>query len=57
MVHTGFDNTSIGGSMLTFIFAFIGIAALKDWAVIVAIFAGITTIVYNCVRIYKDLKK
>lgn len=57
MIHTNFDSPSIGGTIVTFVFAFIGISALKDWAVVVALVAGITTIIYNCIRIYKDLKK
>jgi len=51
-----YDGKSIGGSIATITFAFIGQLTLGEWATIMAIGAGLTTIAYNVIKVLKELK-
>ena len=51
------DSKSIGMCAATILIKLWADLALSQVGVVVAIFAGLTTIVYNLVRLYKELKK
>jgi hypothetical protein len=50
------DSKSIGMCVATIVIKVWADIALSDVGVVVAIVAGITTIVYNVVRLYKEIK-
>jgi hypothetical protein len=50
------DSKSIGMCVATILINIWADIALSDVGVVVAIVAGITTIVYNVVRLYKEIK-
>ncbi len=52
-----FDSKSILGCITSYYFAYIGIFSLNKLATIVAILVGISTLVYNYIKIKKELKK
>jgi hypothetical protein len=54
---TKMDSKSIGMCVATILIKLWADIALSEVGVVVAIFAGLTTIVYNIVRLYKELKK
>jgi len=51
------DSKSIGMCAATILIKLWADIALSEVGVVVAIFAGISTIVYNMVRLYKELKR
>ncbi len=51
-----YDGKSIGGTIATITFAFIGQLALNEWVSVIALLAGVTTIIYNLVKILKEVK-
>jgi len=50
------DSKSIGMCVATILIKLWADIALSEVGVVVAIIAGISTIVYNAVRLYKELK-
>lgn len=51
------DSKSIGMCVATILIKLWADLALSQVGVVVAILAGLTTIVYNVVRLYKEFKK
>lgn len=51
-----FDIKGICGTIVTFLFAFVGVITLERWATIFAILAGASTLLYNFVRIRNEVK-
>lgn len=51
------DKTSIGLCLSTFILGAIHAVSANDLLIWVTIIAGVTTIAYNAIKIYKDLHK
>ena len=51
------DSKSIGMCVATILIKVWADIALSEVGVVVAILAGLTTIVYNIVRLYKEFKK
>jgi len=51
------DFKSLIGYACTIFFSWIGHVSKSDVATTVAILAGVSTIVYNCINIYQKLKK
>lgn len=51
------DSRSIGMCAATILIKLWADIALSEIGVVVAIIAGISTIVYNVVRLYKELKR
>lgn len=56
-MHHHYDGLSISGTIATIIFAFIGQLSLAEWASFMALGAGATTIIYNIVKMWKEVKK
>ena len=50
------DSKSIGMCVATILIKLWADIALSEVGVVVAIIAGISTIIYNAVRLYKELK-
>ena len=50
------DNKSIGMCVATILIKLWADIALSEIGVVVAIIAGISTIIYNVVRLYKEMK-
>lgn len=57
MQHSFFDGKSFFGSIVTLLFAWIGQLSLTDWATVMAIGAGGTTILYNAVKFFKEVRR
>lgn len=57
MEHQYVDLKSVWGSIIAFIFGGIGIFTLNEWATIIAMVAGILTIIHSIMKIVKELKK
>ena len=52
-----YDGLSISGSIATITLAFIGQLSLSEWATFMAVCAGASTIVYNVIKTYKEMRK
>lgn len=52
-----YDGLSLSGAGATIIFTFIGQLSLSEWATIMAVGAGATTILYNVVKVWREMKK
>jgi hypothetical protein len=50
------DNKSVYLYLSTFVINIIGYITLNNIAIMVGIVAGVTTIVYNVVKTYKEIK-
>lgn len=56
MEQQWYDPKSVLGTVFSFIMAGIGVFTLNEWATLGAIGAGISTTVYTCIKIYKEVK-
>lgn len=56
MEQNWYDGKSFGGALLTIFFAWMGTLTLQDWATIMAVGAGATTIAYNIIKSVKEIK-
>jgi hypothetical protein len=56
MEQQWYDGKSFLGALLTILFAWIGTITPQDWATIMAVGAGATTIIYNIVKTIKEIK-
>jgi len=55
MEHQWYGIKSWVGTILTFIFGFIGVENLTTWAIVATIITGFSTAVYTWVKIIKEL--
>lgn len=51
------DFKSIGGYFLSVVIGSIGVGTANQFLIWAGVFAGLTTGVYNCVKLYEIIKK
>lgn len=56
MEHQWYDGKSVLGTVVSFIMAGIGVLDLNVWATIGAIGAGLSTTIYTCMKIWREIK-
>jgi hypothetical protein len=56
MEQSWYDVKSFFGALITIFFTWIGTMTPQDWATVMAVGAGATTIIYNLVKTWKEFK-
>ena len=56
MEHEIVDLKMVVGLVLSFVMTWIGQVTLSEWATFGAIITALSTTVYTCIKIYKELK-
>ena len=52
-----FDGKSVVGAVCSFFFAYIGTFTVQDWASVVAIATGLTTMAYTVRKMFVEKRK